>query len=434
MNDAEEKRINSLMLIIENGSKDAKNLAAAELIPKILQHRWSYGMGQILKSTDIDVAKRQKAMDDYLSAGRLHIGMEADCNLHLEVLFTPLDAMRERMARWFGGQPEKYGLVLKPEIVAKYQEHVKKTIVSYVPEYKDIITRTFAEAARYIVSMKSNGYVVSKDLELWAMNICTMNLYHYHRIAETGEKPSIISGLLNLAKGKNLLEEGRIIAADAALELIGDDKTYLVAIPGDAAYPAKTRNEVKGILVKWQRECLNAAPDKIDYNYTGHWAFQGFSWGGYRRILSFIAKHAQAEDIRTTAVSKLAASFNMATDSYANSGEYAHVMEMAWCKEPGCNDTYRSYATGKIPEAVQNAINIAVTAENYEQLKSIEGDSRLDKFPQLQLAAKQAREAAVESLQTSLLADKRQTVVALGANVKAATQPQIHGTKIPGKQ
>jgi len=432
MEETEKNRINGLMLIVETGSKDAKNLAAAELIPKILQHRWSYGMGQILKSTDIDVAKRQKAMDDYLSQGRLHIGLEADCNLHLEALIEPGKFMQERMARWLGGQPEKYGLVLKPAIVAKYQEHVKKTVVSYAPEFKDLISRQFADAARYLVSCKSKGFGVSKDLELWAMNINVSELSHYHRIAESEEKPSVISGLLNLAKGKNLLEEGRIFAADAALKLIERDKTYLVAIPGDAAYPAKTRNEVKEILVKWQRECLNAALDNIDYNYAGHWAFQGFSWGGYRRILSFIAEHAQAEDIRTAAVSKLAASFNMATDSYANSGEYASVMEMAWCKEQGCTDSYRSYATGKIPEAVQNAINKAVAVENYENLKSIEGDSRLGKYPQLQLAAKQARETAVEKLQTSLLADKRQTVVALGANVKVAAQPPIQGTKLPG--
>ena len=143
MNKQVEKRMGNLMLVIQEGAPGEKNQAAKELIPLALQHRWSYGIAQILRATEVDAATRQKAMDDYLSQGRPHLGAEASSNLHLDVILSPEAFMKERVARWLGGQPEQFGLVLSLQTMEAYQNHLRKNLLGYQPKKGDALAREY---------------------------------------------------------------------------------------------------------------------------------------------------------------------------------------------------------------------------------------------------------------------------------------------------
>ena len=479
MNEQVKTRMNNLMLVIQEGTPEAKNQAAKEFIPLTLEYRWSYGIAQILRATDVDAATRQKAMDDYLSQGRLHIGAEASCNLHPGVLLSPEASINERVSRWLGGQPEQFGLALSPQTIEAYRNHVKKTILDYQPPKGDVLRSEYEETASWLLNNKSplkavfwlgdnygqtvdnitqnakdypvpsekelgrimnsetlilvkadgkefiyrkdssrcqifeNKNRLSKDLELWATALVVRSAAEYFHISES--KWSVAGNLLAMAKNPQLLEEGRIMAADAVLPLISHDKTMLVKIPNDIGYPTKTRNEAKTILAEWQAKCLFSTPEKNDYNYAGHYAWQGFHPFSYRELLRFIAQHAQTDAIFKKANTKLDTSFNYAATDLAASGEYHAVIELALCKEQGCTNAHREFAKGKIDESVRKAIEIAVANSNFNKLTEIEKDPRLQDRPHLQIEATLARASALAAIQLSLV-DKNPTVTALGSN------------------
>ena len=497
MTEQENKRMDNLLLVIQEGAPGAKNQAASELIPLALKCRWPYGIAQILRAADVDAAARQKAMDDYLSQGRLHLGAEASSNLHPEVLLSPEAFMKERVARWLGGQPEQFGLALSPHTIDAYRNHVKKTLLGYQPIKGEVLTNQYVEAAAWLLDNKSplkavfwlgdnygqtvdnisqnaKGYPVptekdlrrikggetlvlsgadgqefifrehshqcqifenknrlSKDIELWATALVVRSTAEYFFISE--HKWAVAGNLLAMAKNPQLLEEGRIIAADAALPLFASVKTVLVTMPNDSGYPEKTRDEVKNTLAEWQAECLNTMPEKINYNYTGHYAWQGFSPVSYRELLRFIAGHAQTEAIFRKANSKLDSAFNYAATDFAAQGEYSNVIELASCKEQGCTNAHREFAKGKIDEAVRNAIKTAVAGSDFGKLREIEKDPRLQDRPHLQIEATLARASALAAIELSLV-DKRPTVVALGAGQpkQAPANKQAQQGKIPG--